>query len=90
MRKLGAREIKLERTGINSSGMSHSEKQMLFDSWFSFIPNDFKQISKKDPTNQIAADIVKWTDNYYDDLEEAFMSDEFIFNSGYICYTVKF
>ena len=63
---------------------------MLFDAWFSFIPNDFKRIARENPENESYKEVLAWIDEYYDDLEEAFFSDDFIFNSGYLFYVVKF
>jgi hypothetical protein len=90
MRKLGAKEIKLERVGINSSNMDYFHKRLMFESWFSFIPNDFRLMLKKDPNNAKAKEVLAWVDEYYDDLEEEFFADEFLFNAGYLIYTVRF
>lgn len=90
MKKLGAVDIRLKRCGINSAGMTYKQKRLLFESWFSFIPNDFRLILKKDPNNETAKKVLAWVDEYYDDLEEQFFSEEFIFNSGYVIYTVRF
>ena len=37
LRKCGLENIKLERAGLNSIGMCYSDKQALFDTYFSFI-----------------------------------------------------
>lgn len=90
MKKLGAKEINLERCGLSTASMEYDEKRLLFKSWFSFIPNDFKQLLKKEPQNEKYKKIVKWIDENFDELEEEFFSEDFLFNSGYIFYTVKF
>ena len=90
MKRIGAKEVKLERCGINTSSLSYNQKRLLFDAWFSFIPNDFRQIAAKNPNDAQAKEILKWIDEYYDDLEINFFSEDFLFNSGYVIYTVRF
>lgn len=90
MKKLGAKDIRLERCGINTTGMNYKEKHLLFESWFKFIPNDFRLILNEDPEDETAKEVLAWVDEYYDDLEEAFFADDFIFNAGYVIYTVRF
>lgn len=90
MKKLGAKEIRLERCGINTAGMDYDAKRLLFEAWFSFIPNDFNLMLKADPNDETAKEVLAWTDEYYDDLEEQFFSENFIFNAGYLMYTVSF
>ena len=89
-KKIGAREIKLLKWGVDTSCMEYNRKRMLFDAWFSFIPNDFKRIARENPENESCKNVLEWIDEYYDDLEEEFFNDDFIFNSGYIFYAVKF
>lgn len=89
-KKIGAREVRLLKGGVDSSDMDYNRKRMLFDSWFSFIPNDFKRLVRENPDNESYKEIVAWVDEYYDDLEESFFNDDFMFNSGYIFYEIKF
>lgn len=90
LKKVGAREVNLLKCGVNNSCMDYTMKRMLFDAWFSFIPNDFKRIVRENPQNEAGKEVLAWLDEYYDDLEEAFFNDDFIFNSGYLFYSVKF
>ena len=90
MKKLGAIDVRLERCGINTTGMDYHRKHLVFESWFGFIPNDFKIMLERDPQDKIAKKIIEWLDEHYDDLEEQFSQPNFIFNSGYVIYTVRF
>lgn len=90
MRKIGAKEIKLLRCGINTSDMDYTRKRQLFDAFFGFIPNDFKRIAREQPDNEAARDILEWIDENFDDMEEEFFNDDFIYNSGYMFFSVKF
>lgn len=90
LKKIGAENIHVELCGINSASMDFKHKRMLFESWFSFIPNDFGQIAKAQPENTEVRRILAWLEENYDDLEEAFFDDDFFFNSGYMIFTASF
>lgn len=90
LKKIGARDVQLLKCGVDSSSMDYTRKRMLFDAWFTFIPNDFKRIARENPRDESCKEILSWIDEYFDDLEEAFFAEDFIFNSGYIFYAVKF
>lgn len=90
LKKLGAKSIRLENCSVNTSNMDYDKRRLLFESWFSFIPNDFSIMAKKNPENNSIAEVNKWLREHYDDLEEAFFNDDFLFNSGYVIYTARF
>ncbi|MBQ8146586.1 MAG: toll/interleukin-1 receptor domain-containing protein [Clostridia bacterium] len=90
IRKLEPKEISLERYGINTSNMSRKDKKSLFESWFSFIPNDFARMLREDPESKIAKEAVEFCNKYYDELNEQFFSRDVLFSAGYVIYTVKF
>ena len=90
IKKMDPRSITLERYGINTSSMSRNEKKMMFESWFSFIPNDFNRMLRENPNSKIAREVVDFCDKYYDDLYEQFFSRDVLFSSGYVIYSVRF
>ena len=90
LKKMDPSEIILERYGINTSSMSRKDKKALFESWFSFIPNDFSRMLRENPESKIAKEAVDFCDKHYDDLNERFFSKDLLFSAGYIIYSVKF
>ncbi len=90
VRKMEPKEICLERYGINTSNMSRKDKIALFESWFSFIPNDFSRMLRENPKSQIAKEVCEFCEKHYDDLNERFFSGEVIFSAGYVIYSIKF
>lgn len=90
IRKMEPAEIRLELFGINTSDMSRRDKKALFETWFSFIPNDFARMLREDPGSRIAKEAVDFCNEYYDDLNEQFFSRDTLFSSGYVIYSVKF
>ena len=90
VRKMEPKEITLERYGINTSNMSRKDKKALFESWFSFIPNDFARMLREEPNSKIAKEVVDFCQKYYDDINEQFFSKDVLFSAGYIIYSVKF
>lgn len=90
MRKLGAKDVRLERCGLSTASMDYNKRRLLFECWFSFIPNDFRRMLAENPQDETAKKVLGWVDEYYDDLEEKFFDDNFLFQSGYVIYTVRF
>ena len=90
VRKMDAKSITLEKYGINTSDMSRQDKRALFETWFSFIPNDFSRMLAEDPSSKIAKEVLDFCEEYYDDLNEQFFSKDAIFSAGYVIYSVRF
>ena len=89
-RRLGARTIRLEHCGISTDQMSFKQKDMLFDTWFGFIPNDYGIMHREYPKDLDAQKGLEWIEENFDRLEEAYHSDGLLFNSGYFIYTIRF
>ncbi len=89
LKKIGARTVTLEKSGIDTSMMSFKDVEKMFFSYFGFIPNDFNIALKKDINNKLYREVLKWCDEHYAELEELFLDEDFIFNSGYFIYTAK-
>lgn len=89
-KRLGAKTVRLEYSGISTDQMTFRQKDMLFDTWFGFIPNDYKIMARQDPKDSDAQKGLAWIEENFDRLEEAYYSDNFLFNSGYFIYTIQF
>lgn len=87
-KKIGAKEIKIEKKGIDTADMNFIQKSNMFHSMFGFIPNDFRILYNQEKKKEYK-EIIDWCDQYYDDLEEAFMNEDFLYNSSYILYAIK-
>ena len=90
VRKMEPKTICLEKYGINTADMSRKDKKMLFEAWFSFIPNDFGRMLRENPDSKISREVVDFCANHYDELNEQFFSNETIFSAGYVIYSVRF
>lgn len=88
-KKLHAQDICLVHSGIDVTDMTLEEKEMMFFSWFGFIPNDFKICFNEDQSRTDFKGVIEWCDENYDTLEETFMGDSFFFNSGYFIYKIR-
>ena len=89
-KRLGARSIQLVHSGIATDRMSYGQKDMLFDAWFGFIPNDYRIMARDDPKDPDVQRGLKWIEENFDRLEEAYYSDNLLFNSGYFIYAIQF
>lgn len=87
--KLKASKIDLVHSGIDVTDMNEEDKEKMFFAYFGFIPNDFKICYNEDPSRSDFKAVIDWCDEYYDNLEEAFMDDAFFFNSGYFIYKIN-
>ncbi|MGN1372583.1 MAG: toll/interleukin-1 receptor domain-containing protein [Candidatus Coproplasma sp.] len=90
VKKMEPKEIVLERYGVNTSNMKRNDKKALFESWFSFIPNDFSRMLRENPNSKIAKEVVDFCNEHYDELNEQFFSRDVLFSAGYVIYSVKF
>lgn len=90
VKKMEPKEIVLERYGVNTSNMKRNDKKALFESWFSFIPNDFSRMLRENPSSKIAKEVVEFCKEHYDELNEQFFSRDVLFSAGYVIYSVKF
>ncbi|MGN1066862.1 MAG: hypothetical protein ACI4QH_03540, partial [Candidatus Fimimonas sp.] len=89
VKKIEPKSICLERYGINTSNMSRRDKKALFESWFSFIPNDFARMLREDPNCKIAKEVVDFCKKHYEDINEQYFDSDTIFSAGYVIYSVK-
>ncbi len=90
LKKAGAKRICLHKKGIDIAGMTPEEKERMFFCYFGFVPNDYKLCFRDEPGNAYYKQVVEWCDEHFDELEEDFMNDDFMFNSGYFIYTAEF
>lgn len=88
--KMEPKLIRLEKYGISTADMSRKDKKLLFEAWFSFIPNDFNRMLRENPDSKISKEVVDFCTNHYDELNEQFFSSETIFSAGYVIYSVRF
>lgn len=85
-----AKYVSLEQCGINTSTMSLEDKKRLFISYFTFAKREFELLLKKEPDNEKYKENIEFIEDYVDDIERSFESEEFIFNSGFFIYIAKF
>ena len=89
--KLGAKQIKLEHYGISSAGMTEAEKEILFHATTSFMKGDMQRMLREvDANNQNALAFLDFHEEHYWEMEEDVASSDFLFNTCYVIYSVKF
>ena len=87
--KIGMKHIKLEKSGLDSSEMDFSEKQALFDTYFTFIKEDLEIMVERYPDSERVKEDYEWFMENYDEMEEHFHSSDFIFSLGFMIYTAE-
>lgn len=81
--------IKFEKQGITTVGMSMEEKEAFFNTYFSFIIIDAKTHMLNNPADVKVKKEYNWLEDNYDELEEAFYQNDFFFNLGFVIFTAK-
>lgn len=87
--RAGFKHVTQERLGLSTVGMDSDERSALFDTYFSFIGADLKQLLEKYPDDRRLKADAEWYDSVYDDLEERFQDDAFYFLLGFVLYTAQ-
>lgn len=80
-------DIKLEKMGINSLGMSYDEKDALFNTYFSFILSDTRNRYEKAPHKRENKEDYEWLESVYERLEDEFHEPYFFFSLGFMIFT---
>lgn len=89
LHKSGFRGIKLVRSGLNTASMNYDEKEALFETYFSFIKNDFEILAEKNPDDEFVAESAEWLESHYSNMADAFLEDGFFFSLGFMLFTAK-
>ncbi len=83
----GYSEVKLERQGLSSIGMSIEEKETLFNMYFPFTLENAKIMMEKYSWNQDYKKDYLWYAEQYEELHRKFLEPNFIFSLGFMTYT---
>lgn len=89
LKDAGYKDIKLENLGLSTVGLSYDEREALFNTYFGFLPGDFKRLVNEGENAEHYAEQLKWLDDNYDKLEEEFMKEDFFFTLGFMLYTAR-
>lgn len=85
----GYSEVKLERQGLSSIGMSLEEKETLFNMYFPFTLENAKIMMEKYSWNQDYKKDYLWYAEQYEELHRRFLEPNFIFSLGFMTYTAQ-
>lgn len=89
LKRAGYNAINLEKCGLSTIRMDFDEREALFNTYFSFIMDDCKLMFEKYPNNKNCVDNYLWYKDIYDDLEERFLDETFIFSLGFMLFTAR-
>ena len=90
LHKIGAKDIVLERIGPHTIGMDFRQRTALFDTYFSFIPEDLKITLESEADTEALDKEYKWLLSVYDELETEFCDQAFFFQLGMMVFTANF
>ena len=87
--RAGYKDIKLEKIGPTTIGMSYEERDAFFHSGFSYLKPHLENALRADPSNKELLDDLSWIEESYDFMEESFHSDDFFFQTGTLIFTAR-
>ena len=85
----GYRDIRLEKQGLSSVGMTREEKEVLFNMYFPFTLDNAKIMMEKYPWNKDYQKDYLWYAEHFEELKERFLKEDFIFSLGFMTYTAR-
>lgn len=85
----GYKEIRLERQGLSTVGMSVEEKDALFNMYFPFTLENAGIMMEKYPWNSDCKKDYLWYKQNYDNIHNAFLEPNFVFSLGFMNYTAR-
>lgn len=87
--KTGYHDIQLCRKGLDTIGMSSSDKDDFFNVCFSYIREDLESFHRMEPDNLCWSENFKWFQDNYKAIENEFSSPGFFFQAGFMVYVAK-
>lgn len=91
LHQIGAKDIRLEKYGISSAGMSTEDRYKLFDVTTSFMQWDMNIALRESNSNiPYAVEFLDYCAEHYEEMLQNVADDGFVFNSYHVIYSVKF
>lgn len=85
----GFTNIKLEKQGLSTIGMSPEEKDAFFQIYFPFTLENAKIMKEKYPKEKEYAEDYLWYQKEYDEIYKRFMCEDFVFSLGFQTYSAQ-
>lgn len=85
----GFKNVVMENACISTAGFDYDQKQSMFDTYFGFILTDMRTLSKANPDNKDVVDSYAWLEENFDDIEDAYYANNFLFNIGFIIFSAS-
>lgn len=82
--------VRLEKIGLNTSGMDYDEREILFEIYFGYIPIALQKTMERNKNIILRAQLdYEWVTEVLETARELFMKNDFIFSLGYFIYTAE-
>ena len=75
---------------ITTANMDARKRRELFETYFSYVPEEYATLLKEDPKNLLYQQNKKWLDENYEKLEQEFRGDDFFFSCGFLFFYASF
>lgn len=85
----GFTNIKLEKSGFDTSCVNFEQKEALFDIYFGYIPIALQKTIDRNPSLLRAKHDLAWVKQNINTAYDEFMKKSFLFSLGYMIYTAE-
>lgn len=85
----GFQDVHMENACLSTAGLDYDGKQALFDTYFGFILSDMAKLSREHPNDQTLRENYKWLEENFEELEDAYHVNNFIFNLGFLIFSAN-
>lgn len=85
----GFSNVKLEKSGFDTSSLDIEQKEALFDIYFGYIPIALQKTVERNPSLLRVKHDLEWVKENIDTAYDEFMKKSFLFSLGYMIYTAE-
>lgn len=87
--RAGFTDIKLEKQGLSTIGLSELQRESLFNLYFPFILSSSKMLTDSNPNDYEIKEDFAWLEKNFDKIRKTFMDAEFVFSLGMMLYSAR-
>ena len=89
LQRAGFRDVTFERNGLSTVGLDAESRLALFHTYFDFVSEDLETMEYRHPDDAAVRSDREWYERKLPELEEAFRSEGFFFQLGFMTFSAK-
>lgn len=89
LQRAGFRDVTFERNGLSTVGLDTESRLALFHTYFDFVSEDLETMASRHPDDAAVRADMEWYAQQLPEFEEAFRSDDFFFQLGFMTFSAR-